>query len=91
VLQHLKHHLFLRPRKRKDILFLYANDFPAKIQKEPIDVLKAIYKFRKTINAFKLSIVHCNGGADLTIIKLRFPFSKPQNHKNTPCHQNNTK
>lgn len=63
--------------KRKGYPFLYANDFPAKIQKEPIDVFKAISKFRKTINTFKPSIVHCNGGADLTIVNLSFPFSKP--------------
>lgn len=47
--------------------FLYACDFPSKIQKELPDILKSMRKFREVVAEFRPDIVHVNGAADLFI------------------------
>jgi len=55
---------------------LFSCDFPAKL-KELGDVIRAIKRFRKIIREFSPSIVHTNGGADLSIVHWSYPLRKP--------------
>ena len=47
--------------------YVYACDFPAKIQKEFPSIVRSIRNFRTIVDDFKPDIVHVNGGPDLFI------------------------
>lgn len=59
-----------------DYADLYECDFPAKPQKEPVDIIRSIRRFRTIVADFKPDIVHANGGADLAIALWSRPFRK---------------
>jgi len=69
-------HLY-RYLARRSYPFLYACDFPAKIQKELPNILKSIHNFRKIVSDFQPDIVHTNGAADLFIVIWSFPTNTP--------------
>lgn len=54
---------------------LFDCDFPAKIQKEPLEIIKSIKRFREILRDFKPEIIHTNGGADLFIVTFSTIFS----------------
>ncbi|MGB9493679.1 MAG: glycosyltransferase family 4 protein [Azonexus sp.] len=57
--------------------YLYACDFPSKVQRELPSILFNIRKFRKIVSEFKPDIVHVNGGADMLIALWSHPLSRP--------------
>ncbi len=63
--------------KEKNYPYLYACDFPSKIQKELPSIVRSIQAFKRIIQDFKPDIVHANGSPDLSIALWSFPFNVP--------------
>jgi glycosyltransferase involved in cell wall biosynthesis len=59
---------------------LFECDFPSKIQKEPLAIVKSIRRFREILEEFKPDIIHTNGGADLFIVVWSTIFKSDQYH-----------
>ncbi|MCS7063212.1 MAG: glycosyltransferase family 4 protein [Methylacidiphilales bacterium] len=55
---------------------LFACDFPAKPQKEPLAVLRSLMRFRELIRTWRPDIVHVNG-VDIFQALWAFPFARP--------------
>lgn len=62
---------------------LFECDFPAKIQKEPLSILKNVRKFIKIVSEFKPDIIHTNG-VDLFIVNFASFFT--ENYKIIRTH-----